>query len=78
VTHLTRLARQLPPSLRRAFELRDLDGLTILEMTDILRLPEGTVKAQISRARAKLRSLMEAANRKYRFRHRARVRPSGT
>ena len=78
VTHLTRLARQLPPSLRRAFELRDLDGLTILEMTDILRLPEGTVKAQISRARVKLRSLMEAANRKYRFRHRARVRPSGT
>ena len=50
--------------LRRAFELRDLDGLTIREMIDILRVPEGTVKAQIVRARAKLRSLMQTANRK--------------
>jgi RNA polymerase sigma-70 factor (ECF subfamily) len=75
VAHLTHLARQLPPTLRRSFELRDLDGRTILEMADILRVPEGTVKAQISRARAKLGSLIEAANRKYSFVHRARVRP---
>jgi hypothetical protein len=70
VAHLMHLVQQLPPTLRKAFELRDLDGLSIREMTDILRLPEGTVKARISRARAKLRSLMEAANRKYSFSHR--------
>jgi RNA polymerase sigma-70 factor (ECF subfamily) len=70
VAHLMHLVQQLPSTLRKAFELRDLDGLSIREMTEILRLPEGTVKARISRARAKLRNLMEAANRKYSFSHR--------
>jgi RNA polymerase sigma-70 factor, ECF subfamily len=53
-----RLARQLSPTLRRAFQLRHLDGLTIREMTDVLGVAEGTVKARIARARAKLRQLM--------------------
>lgn len=54
VEHIAQLARQLSPNLRRAFQLRDLDGLTIQEMTDILKAPEGTVKTHIARARAKL------------------------
>jgi len=78
LAHLMHLVRQLPPTLRKAFELRDLDGLSIREMTDILRLPEGTVKARISRARAKLRSLIQSANHKYSFGHYIRVRPIGT
>ena len=57
--HLSQLARQLPPILRRAFQLRDLDGLTIREMTDRLGVTEGAVKAQIFRARVKLRGLMQ-------------------
>src|ERR1700723_3097950 len=56
--HLTQLAAQLSPTLRRAFQLRDLDGLSIREMTETLGVTEGTAKARIIRARAKLRRLM--------------------
>jgi RNA polymerase sigma-70 factor, ECF subfamily len=55
---VVQLARQLSPTLRRAFQLRHLDGLTIREMTDILGVAEGTVKARVARARAKLRQLV--------------------
>jgi RNA polymerase sigma-70 factor (ECF subfamily) len=49
---------QLSPSLRRVYQLRDLDGLTVREVAHTLGLAEGTVKAQVSRARAKLSRLM--------------------
>jgi RNA polymerase sigma-70 factor (ECF subfamily) len=55
---LLRFAEQLSPRLRRTFQLRDLDGLSISEAAHILGLPHGTVKAQLARARAKLRRLM--------------------
>jgi RNA polymerase sigma-70 factor (ECF subfamily) len=58
VQHLLQLALRLPPSLRRAFELRDLEGLSIREITDRLGVTEGAAKSQISRARARLRGLM--------------------
>lgn len=54
---------QLSPSLRRAFQLCDLDGLTVREVAHILGLAEGTVKAQIWRARAKLSRLLRRALR---------------
>jgi RNA polymerase sigma-70 factor (ECF subfamily) len=54
---------ELSPSLRKAFELRDLEELTTSEAARILGVPEGTVKAQVSRARAKLRRLMRRALR---------------
>ena len=56
--NVLQLTRQLSPTLRRAFQLRHVDGLTIREMTNILGVAEGTVKARIARARAKLRSLI--------------------
>jgi len=52
------LVTQLSPPLRKAFELRALDGLTTNEAARILGVPNGTVKAQLARARAKLRRLM--------------------
>ena len=55
--NIMQLAQHLSPPLLRAFQLRHLDGLTIGEMTEVLGVPEGTVKARIARARAKLRSL---------------------
>ncbi len=55
--NIMQLAQQLSPPLLQAFQLRHLDGLTIQEMTDFLGVAEGTVKARIARARAKLRSL---------------------
>jgi RNA polymerase sigma-70 factor, ECF subfamily len=56
--HVNRLLRKLSPILRRAFELRDMAGLTTREAALILNVPEGTVKAQLARARAQLRELM--------------------
>jgi RNA polymerase sigma-70 factor (ECF subfamily) len=56
--NIWQLTRRLSPTLRTAFQLRYLEGLTIREMKDTLGVAEGTVKARIARARAKLRSLM--------------------
>jgi RNA polymerase sigma-70 factor (ECF subfamily) len=56
--NVLQLMRQLSPTLRHAFQLRHVEGLTIREMAGVLGVAEGTVKARISRARAKLRSLM--------------------
>jgi DNA-directed RNA polymerase specialized sigma24 family protein len=47
--------------LRRVLQLRDLDGLTTREAAQILGVADVTVKAQVSRARAKLRRLMRVA-----------------
>jgi RNA polymerase sigma factor (sigma-70 family) len=55
--HVLRMMRQLSPALRRAFQLRELDGLTIRETANVLGVAEGTVKAQLARARTKLRLL---------------------
>lgn len=52
------LVEQLSPPLRKAFQLRELDGLTTSEAANVLGVVEGTVKAQLARARAKLRRLM--------------------
>jgi RNA polymerase sigma-70 factor (ECF subfamily) len=46
--------QRLSPKLRRAFQLRDIDGLTTKEAACALGVPEGTVKARLARARAKL------------------------
>jgi RNA polymerase sigma-70 factor, ECF subfamily len=42
--------RQLSPKLRRAFQLRDIDGLTTKEAAHVLDVPQGIVKAQLARA----------------------------
>jgi RNA polymerase sigma-70 factor (ECF subfamily) len=59
--HLMQFVAELPPSLRKTFELRDLDELTTRETAQALGVPVGTVKARISRARAKLRRLISRA-----------------
>lgn len=56
--HMLRFVTQLSPPLRRAFQLRELDGLTTSEAAQILGVADGTVKAQLARARAKLRRMM--------------------
>ena len=55
---LTHLRRQLSPTLRKTFQLRDVDGLSIRETARILGVPTGTVKAQSARARKRLKELM--------------------
>jgi RNA polymerase sigma-70 factor, ECF subfamily len=51
--HVLQLAGQLSPTLRRTFQLRHLDGLSIRETADVLGVAEGTVKAQLARERAR-------------------------
>src|ERR1700704_828004 len=58
---LMQFAEELSPTLRRAFQLRDLDGLTISEAAQLLGVVDGTVKAQVARARAKLTRLVRRA-----------------
>ena len=50
--------KQLSPKLRKAFQLRDIDGLTTKEAALVLGVPKGTVKAQLARARAKLAAIL--------------------
>ena len=57
-TRLIRLHSRLSPTLRRTFELRAIGGLSIRETAQILRIPHGTVKAQLARARKKLKGLI--------------------
>ncbi|HXM59239.1 MAG TPA: RNA polymerase sigma factor [Terriglobales bacterium] len=52
------LMEHLSPTLRKAFQLRKVDGLSIREAAQILGVADGTVKAQVARAAAKLRQLM--------------------
>lgn len=56
--HVHRLVQQLSPTLRRTFQLCELDRLTIRETANVLGVAEGTVKAELARARAKLRLIM--------------------
>jgi RNA polymerase sigma-70 factor, ECF subfamily len=55
---LSHLYQQLSPKLRRTFQLRDVQGLSIRETARILGVPTGTVKAQSARARTRLKKLM--------------------
>jgi RNA polymerase sigma-70 factor (ECF subfamily) len=71
--HLMQFVAELSPSLRRVFELRDLDELTTSEASRTLGLTDGTVKGELSRARVKLRRRMRRARVR-----RPRPAPTGT
>jgi RNA polymerase sigma-70 factor, ECF subfamily len=60
---LRHLTTQLSPTLLKTFQLRDVEGLSIRETAKILGVPKGTVKAQLARARKKLKQLMRSALR---------------
>ena len=51
----------LPPAYRSAVVLRHVDGLSYPEVAAALDRPEGTVKAQVHRGLALLRTAFEAA-----------------
>jgi RNA polymerase sigma-70 factor (ECF subfamily) len=55
---MVELSKHLSPPLRRSFQIRDVYGLSVRETAQLLGLQEGTVKAQVVRARAKLAKLM--------------------
>jgi RNA polymerase sigma-70 factor (ECF subfamily) len=61
MARLQKCAVRLSPALRRTFHLRVLMGLSICETARILRLPHGTVKAQLARARKNIARHMRPA-----------------
>jgi RNA polymerase sigma-70 factor, ECF subfamily len=60
------LLMTLPPAYRSAVVLRHVDGLSYPEVATTLDRPEGTVKAQVHRGLALLRTAFEAAQRRER------------
>jgi RNA polymerase sigma-70 factor (ECF subfamily) len=56
----------LPPAYRSAIVLRHVDGLSYPDVATALDRPEGTVKAQVHRGLALLRTAFEAAERRER------------
>jgi RNA polymerase sigma factor (sigma-70 family) len=54
---------QVSPELREAVILRDLKDLDYKEISEVLRIPEGTVKSRISRGRMELARLLERTKR---------------
>jgi RNA polymerase sigma factor (sigma-70 family) len=61
---LRRALDRLPPQLKEAVILRDLEELSYEEIEGILKVPEGTVKSRINRGRVELaRSLQKLKTR---------------
>ena len=58
--HWAALLAGLPPSYRAAVVLRHVDGLSYPELASALGRPEGTVKAQVHRGLAMLRTAIES------------------
>ncbi len=54
---------RLSPVLRRTFQLRAVDGLSIRETTYLLGVPAGTVKARFARARTRLKKAIKSSGR---------------
>jgi RNA polymerase sigma-70 factor, ECF subfamily len=61
--NIIRFAAELSPSMCRAIQLRDLEGLTISEAARVLGVAEGTFKCQVSRARSKLKRLIHGVKK---------------
>lgn len=50
--------QSLPPELKEAIILRDLEGMAYSDMAELLNVPEGTVKSRINRGRLELARLL--------------------
>lgn len=56
---ILRAVSELPPELRSAFTLREVEGLSYEEIADAVKVPVGTVRSRIFRARQYVESKME-------------------
>ena len=55
--YLMQLMQKLPPTLRTAYQLRALEGLTIREIASNLGVTQSAVKSRVFRARTALRGI---------------------
>jgi len=58
-----RALQKLSPELREAVILRDLQDMDYKEISQVLKIPEGTVKSRINRGRTELARLLQRSNR---------------
>jgi RNA polymerase sigma-70 factor (ECF subfamily) len=58
-TIIAALAGELPPRQRSIFVLRDLQDLSVAEVSQILRISKNSVKSNLSHARQKIRKRLE-------------------
>jgi RNA polymerase sigma-70 factor (ECF subfamily) len=61
IRNLRQALEELPPRYRIPVILKDMEGFSQEEIARIIRTPVGTVKARISRGRARLRKKLEGA-----------------
>ena len=60
---LMRALGELPAPFREAVVLRDIEGLSYLEIAEVLRVRIGTVRSRIARGRDRLRDALEEDDR---------------
>jgi RNA polymerase sigma-70 factor (ECF subfamily) len=53
----------LDESQRAVITLRDIEGMSYARIADVLDIELGTVRSRLSRARSKLRDILEAMSR---------------
>ena len=58
---ITRAIAELPPKFREVIVLRDIQQLSYEEIGEILRIPGGTVRSRINRARLALKEILDPA-----------------
>ena len=54
--HLITMIKEFPPPYRIAFNMYDIDGFNHLEIAEILRIPVGTSKSNLLRAKSILQT----------------------
>ena len=57
-TLLRKALEKLPPNFREVLILRELEGMSYKEISDITGMPTGTVMSSLSRARGRLRQIL--------------------
>ena len=56
---ILKAVNELPQELREAFTLREVEGLSYDEISDAVKVPVGTVRSRIFRARQYIESKMQ-------------------
>ena len=64
VETLEKALLELPPEFREAIVLRELEGLSYKEISEIANVPVGTVMSRLARARARLQLCLAPQVRK--------------
>jgi RNA polymerase sigma-70 factor (ECF subfamily) len=75
--YLDKALEDLPPSMRVVFLLREIEGLSTRETSEILELSESAVKTRLSRARMHLRDLLTSYYGEKLEAHKERVMEGG-